>query len=117
MRNGLFGLALAGVVTLQPAHAMSAGDAAEQLLELVSAGVQMEQYRHSGSTSDLQVCGDLMRSNQTKARDLRSQISDISNVDTNLIMGAALVERCVSCLPNATAACGEVEDLLDELEE
>lgn len=117
MCKGFFGLALVGLLALQPAHALTADDAAERLLELVTAGVGMEQYRHAGTTEALQTCGDLMRANQADARALRTEIAGIPGVDIDLLAAAVSVERCVSCLPTAAVACGEVEDLLDELEE
>lgn len=73
--------------------------------QLLKKGRAMEQYRNTDDLSNLKICREMMRENQSKAEVLKSKAEILSNYYFDLKTAVGDTYFCVSCLDTVIKDC------------
>jgi hypothetical protein len=85
----------------------------ESIEHLLMAGRGMEQYRNTNDLAALKVCGEKMRANQERAKNVRERADTLPMSQISLKVASVDVHHCVSCSGTALEACERVKKALD----
>jgi hypothetical protein len=97
----------------QSDHVSLVSEVREEIEHLLMAGRGMEQYRNTNDLAALKVCGEKMRANQERAKNVRERADTLPMSQISLKVASVDVHHCVSCSGTALEACERVKKALD----